>query len=54
MLKLSKITKQYTLGGSTINALPSGTREELVRGFQAADQMLDYLIEQTKGDQNLC
>ena len=37
-----------------LNALPSGTREELARGFQAADQMLDYLIEQTKGDQNLC
>ena len=37
-----------------LNALPDGTREELRRGFQAANQMLDYLFEQTKGDQNLC
>ena len=37
-----------------LNALPEGTREELFRGFQAANQMLDYLFEQTKGDQNLC
>ncbi len=37
-----------------LNALPDRAREELARGFQAADQMLDYLFEQTKGDQNLC
>ena len=37
-----------------LNALPDHTREELYRGFQAADQMLDYLFEQTKGEQNLC
>ena len=37
-----------------LNALPEGTREELARGFQAANQMLDYLFEQTKGDHDLC
>lgn len=37
-----------------LNALPDGTRQELKRGFQAAEQMLDYLFEQTKGDQDLC
>ena len=37
-----------------LNALPDGTREELRRGFEAANQMLDYLIDKTKGDQNLC
>ena len=37
-----------------LNALPDSTREELKRGFQAANQMLDYLFEQNEGDQNLC
>ncbi|MBD5118604.1 MAG: MarR family transcriptional regulator [Clostridiales bacterium] len=37
-----------------LGALPDGTQEELRRGFQAANQMLDYLFEQTKGDQNQC
>ena len=37
-----------------LDALPDGTQEELRRGFQAANQMLDYLFEQTKGDHNLC
>ena len=37
-----------------LNALPDSTREELRRGFEAANQMLDYLIDKTKGDQNLC
>ena len=37
-----------------LNALPDSTREELRRGFDAANQMLDYLIDKTKGDQNLC
>ena len=37
-----------------LEALPQGTKEELMHGFQAANQMLDYLFEQTKGDQNLC
>ena len=33
-----------------LNALPTDAKEELNRGFQAANQMLDYLFEQTKGD----
>ena len=37
-----------------LGALPDGTQEELRRGFQAANQMLDYLFEQTKGDHDLC
>ena len=37
-----------------LDTLPNGTHEELRRGFEAADQMLDYLIEKTKGDQKLC
>ena len=37
-----------------INALPAELRGDLMRGLQAATQMLDYLFEQTKGDQDLC
>lgn len=37
-----------------LNALPAGTKEELAQGFRAAERMLDYLYEQTKGDQDLC
>ena len=37
-----------------LDALPDGTRERLRQGFEAANQMLDYLIDKTKGDQNLC
>lgn len=37
-----------------LNELPPGTKEELERGFQAANQMLDYLFEKTKGDQDPC
>ena len=37
-----------------LDALPDGTREELRRGFDAANQMLDYLIDMTKGDHDLC
>ena len=37
-----------------LNALPDGTREELRRGFEAANQMLDYLIDKTKGDHDPC
>lgn len=37
-----------------LGALPPGTKEELYRGFQAANRMLDYLFEQTKGDHDLC
>ena len=33
-----------------LNALPTDSKEELIRGFRAANQMLDYLFEQTKGD----
>ena len=37
-----------------LNALPTNAKEELNRGFRAANQMLDYLFEQTKGDHDLC
>ena len=37
-----------------LDALPDSAREELRRGFDAANQMLDYLIDKTKGDQDLC
>lgn len=37
-----------------VNALPEELRQDLLQGFQAADQILDYLFEQTKGDQNPC
>ena len=37
-----------------LNELPPVTKEELRRGLQAADQMLDYLFEKTKGDHTSC
>ncbi len=37
-----------------INALPAELRGDLMRGLQAATQMLDYLFDQTKGDHDLC
>ena len=37
-----------------INARPKEDREELIRALRAMDQMLNYLNEQTKGDQNPC
>ena len=37
-----------------LSALPDGTQKELYQGYQAANRMLDYLFEQTKGDQTLC
>ena len=37
-----------------INALPAELRGDLMRGLQAATQMLDYLFDQTKGDQKSC
>lgn len=37
-----------------LDALPEATRQELYQGYLAANRMLDYLYEQTKGDQNLC
>ena len=33
-----------------LGALPNDAKAELVRGYLAANQMLDYLFEQTKGD----
>lgn len=37
-----------------INARPEGEREELIRGLRTVEHMLDYLFEQTKGEQNPC
>ena len=37
-----------------INALPAELSGDLMRGLQAATQMLDYLFDQTKGDQKSC
>lgn len=37
-----------------LNARPKEEREELIRGLRAIDQTLNYLNQQTKGDQNLC
>lgn len=37
-----------------VNARPGQEREELIRGLRAIEQMLDFLFEQTKGDQNPC
>ena len=37
-----------------INAIPAELRGDLMRGLQAATQMLDYLFDQTKGDQKSC
>ena len=39
---------------SLLDALPPGTKGELRQGLQAANQMLDYLFEQTKGERNPC
>ncbi|MCI8762009.1 MAG: MarR family transcriptional regulator [Oscillospiraceae bacterium] len=33
-----------------LDTLPSGTKEELRQGLQAANQMLDYLFEHIEGD----
>lgn len=37
-----------------VNALPEKMRSDLLQGFQAAEQMLDYLNDQIKGDHDLC
>lgn len=37
-----------------VNARSEAEREELIRGLRAIGQTLDYLFEQTKGDQDLC
>lgn len=37
-----------------VNARPKEEQEELVRGLKGIEKMLDYLFEQTKGEQNPC
>ena len=37
-----------------VNARPEAERAALIDGLRAIEQMLDYLFEQTKGEQNLC
>ena len=37
-----------------VNARPQKEQAELIHGLRAVEQMLDYLFEQTKGDQDLC
>ena len=37
-----------------VNARSEAEREELIRGLRAIGQTLDYLFEQTKGEQDLC
>ena len=37
-----------------VNARPKEEQEELVRGLRGIENMLDYLFEQTKGDQSPC
>ncbi len=49
-----RIQKRLDRYWELLAALPGSTREELERGFRAADQMLDYLFEQTKGEQDQC
>ena len=49
----SSLCKKLEQGGY-LNALPAELRGDLMRGLQAATQMLDYLFDQTKGDQKSC
>jgi len=49
-----RIQKRLDRYWELLAALPDSTREELEQGYQAANQMLDYLFEQTKGDQDVC
>ncbi len=51
---VERIQRQLDHYLKLLDGLPSGTREGLERGFQAANQMLDYLLEQIKGDQDPC
>ena len=37
-----------------VNTRPKEHREALICGLRAVEEMLDYLFEQTKGDQDLC
>lgn len=37
-----------------VSALPPGTKREMDRGYQVANEMLDYLFEKIKGERDLC
>ena len=47
---LQKLSRYLEL----VNARPKSDQDELIRGLRAIDEMLNYLTEQTKGDQNPC
>lgn len=49
-----RLSAQFDHYLELLNALPNDAKEELVRGYLAANQMLDYLFEQTKGDRKPC
>jgi len=49
-----RLSTQFDHYLELLNALPNDAKEELVRGYLAANQMLDYLFEQTKGDRKPC
>ena len=51
MTRLQRRLDRYL---ALVNARPEEEREELVRGLQAIENMLDYLFDQTKGDQKSC
>jgi len=51
---VERIQKRLDRYWELLAALPDSTREELKRGFQAANHMLDYLFEQIEGDQDVC
>ena len=51
MVRIQKKLDHYL---ELVNARPREEQAELVRGLNAIEQMLDYLFEQTKGDQDLC
>ncbi|MDE7004581.1 MAG: winged helix DNA-binding protein [Oscillospiraceae bacterium] len=49
-----RLSAQFDHYLELLNTLPNDAKEELVRGYLAANQMLDYLFEQTKGDRKPC
>ena len=51
MVRIQKKLDHYL---ELANARPQEEQVELIRGLRAVEQMLDYLFEQTKGDQDLC
>lgn len=51
MVRIQKKLDHYL---ELVNARPQEEQAELIRGLRAVEQMLDYLFEQTKGDQDLC